>query len=256
MELSKIIDNERKTLLDTFLELASQHDELSVATGYWDIEGMKLILDSVRHYKKIRILIGREPLLKRDNTRGVEQPEPDYPDQDFFNDLERVAPSPELTAVVVQMKELIDQGIIEVRVYRRSFLHAKCYIFGNYESAEAVGIIGSSNFTRNGFTTNTELNSLESDHRVVTFMPKNEVQETGHLFWFDQKWKDELTEEWTGQFLELVRQSPVGDLTPSPYEMYIKTLSMLYADEITVNIELSPELRRYCMHSNSVMLSF
>jgi len=244
MGMPKIIDNERQSLLDTFLGLAPKYDELSVATGYWDIEGMKLILESVRHYKKIRILIGREPLLKRDNVRGVEQPEPDYPDQDFFNDLERIAPSPELTSVVVQMKELIDQGIIEVRVYRRSFLHAKCYIFGNYESAEAVGIIGSSNFTRNGFTTNTELNSLESDHRVVTFVPKNEIQETGHLFWFDQKWNDELTEEWTGQFLELVRQSPVGDLTPSPYEMYIKTLSMLYADEITGNIELSPEVEK------------
>lgn len=244
MGLAKIIDNERKSLLDTFLELAPLHDELSVATGYWDIEGMKLILDSVSRYKKIRILIGREPLLKRDNTSGIERPEPDYPDQDFFSDLERIAPSPELTAVVVRMKELIDQGIIEVRVYRRSFLHAKCYIFGNYESAEAVGIIGSSNFTRNGFTTNTELNALESDHRVVTFTPKNETQETGHLFWFDQRWNDELTEEWTGQFLELVRQSPVGDLTPSPYEMYIKTLSMLYADEITSNIELSPEVEK------------
>ncbi|MBP6881657.1 MAG: NgoFVII family restriction endonuclease [Candidatus Pacebacteria bacterium] len=173
MSLPKIIDNERKSLLDTFLELAPLHDELSVAAGYWDIEGMKLILDSVSNYKKIRILIGREPLLKRDNTKGIEQPELDYPDQDFFSDLERIAPSPELTAVVVRMKELIDRGIIEVRVYRRSFLHAKCYTFGNYESAEAVGIIGSSNFTRNGFTTNTELNALESDHRVVTFTPKN-----------------------------------------------------------------------------------
>lgn len=244
MPLSKIIDNERKSLLDTFIELAPKYDELSVATGYWDIEGMKLVLESVAKYKKIRILIGREPLLKRDNATNIEQPEPDYPDQDFFKDLEQIAPSPELTAVVVRMKELIDQGVIEVRVYRRSFLHAKCYIFGNYESAEALGIIGSSNFTRNGFTTNTELNALEDDHRLVTFSPKNEAQETGHLFWFDQKWNDEMTEEWTGQFLELVRQSPVGDLTPSPYEMYIKTLSMLYADELTGNIELSPEVEK------------
>jgi superfamily II DNA or RNA helicase len=244
MGLPKIIDNERQSLLSTFIDLAPRYDHLSVATGYWDIEGMKLILGSISNYKKIRILIGREPLLKRDNASGIERPEPDYPDQDFFSDLERIAPSPELTAVVVRMKELIDQGIIEVRVYRRSFLHAKCYIFGSYESAEAVGIIGSSNFTRNGFTTNTELNALESDHRVVTFTPKNETQETGHLYWFDQKWNDELTEEWTGQFLELVRQSPVGDLTPSPYEMYIKTLLFLYADELAGNIELSPDVEK------------
>ncbi len=219
-------------MLDTFLRIASAYNELSVATGYWDIEGMKLVLDSVSKYKKIRILIGREPLLKRDNTKGIEQPEPDYPDQDFFSDLERIAPSPELTTVVVRMKELIDQGVIEVRVYRRSFLHAKCYIFGTYESAEAIGIIGSSNFTRNGFTTNTELNALESDHRVVTFMPKNDTQETGHLSWFDTKWNDEMTEEWSGQFTELISTSKHGDTLYSPQEIYLRILYELYKQEI------------------------
>lgn len=230
--LPKIIDNNRIVFVDVFKNTSPLFDQLSIATGYWDIEGMKLVLESIQNYKKIRILIGREPLLKRDNKQGIEQPEPDYPDQDFFDDLQRIDPSLELKAVVIKMKELIDNNQLEVRVYRRSFLHAKCYIFGNYESPQAVGIIGSSNFTRNGMTSNSELNALESDHRVVMFQPKNSDQEVGHLFWFDELWNDEKTEEWTGKFIELIRNTPHGDLLNSPRDMYLRTLYELYRHEI------------------------
>lgn len=231
-KLPQIIDNNRKSFLDVFLGVSEHFDELSIATGYWDIEGMKMVLDAVKKYKKVRLLIGREPLLRRDNTKNIEQPEPDYPDQDFFEDLQRINPTPELQRVVIETKQMIDNGQIEVKVYRKSFLHAKCYIFGNYESPEAVGIIGSSNFTRNGMTSNSELNALESDHRVVTFQPKSTDQEVGHLFWFDELWNDEKTEEWTGKFIELIRNTPHGDLLNSPRDMYLRTLYELYRHEI------------------------
>lgn len=232
MKLPKIIDNKRRNLLDALASVAVEHKELSIATGYWDIEGMHRILPSLQHLSKIRLLIGREPLLKRDNVGNIENPEPDYPDEDFFRDLQSIQPSPELTQTVVEMKKLIDEGRLEVRVYRHSFLHAKCYIFGGYDSPEAVGIIGSSNFTRNGMTSNAELNALETDHRVVLFQPKVADQEIGHLAWFDELWSDEKTEDWTGEFIELIRTSPHGDTLYSPYELYIRTLHELYKDEL------------------------
>lgn len=231
-QLPQIIDNNRKSFLDVFLNVSEHFDELSIATGYWDIEGMKMVLDAVKKYKKVRLLIGREPLLRRDNKAGIEKPELDYPDQDFFEDLQRISPTPELQRVVIETKLMIDSGQIQVKVYRKSFLHAKCYIFGNYESPEAVGIIGSSNFTRNGMTSNSELNALEDDHRVVAFQPKTPDQEVGHLFWFDQLWNDETTEEWTGKFIELIRNTPHGDLLNSPRDMYLRTLYELYRYEI------------------------
>ena len=83
---------------------------------------------------------------------------------------------------------MIESKRLEVRIYRESFLHAKCYIFGDYESDSSIGIIGSSNFTKNGLTQNAELNTLESDHRIVTFSPKTDTQEYGHLSWFDAFW--------------------------------------------------------------------
>ncbi len=174
MALPKIIDNNRKKLLDIFVTIAGEYKELSIATGYWDLEAMKLVLPYIKDYSKIRILIGREPLIPR---HKMVQPEPDYPDQDFKFDLSMIAPESGLKEIVTEIKEYIASGKIEVRVYRKNFLHAKCYIFGSYDSDEAIGIIGSSNFTRNGLTYNTELNALESDHRVVVFQPNTEAQE-------------------------------------------------------------------------------
>lgn len=230
--LPNIIDNERKKLIDCILAVSPQHKHLSIATGYWDIEGMKLVIDAVKDYEKIRILIGREPLLKRDNVNDIVAPEPDYPDNDFFADLQRIDPSPELKEIVIKCKELINVGKLEVKVYRRAFLHAKCYIYGSYESSEAVGIIGSSNFTRNGLTANHELNALESDARIVTFDPKSEDQEVGHLFWFDQHWNDDMSEDWTGEFTELIGTSKHGDTLFSPRELYLRTLMEVYKNKI------------------------
>jgi len=235
MNLPKIIDNNRKTLLDTFIEISKTHNELSIATGYWDLEAMRLVLPALKKYKKIRLLIGREPLIPR---HQLARPELDYPDQDFKFDLSMIAPESDLKNIVSEIKEWIASGKLEVKMYRKNFLHAKCFIFGSYESDEAIGIIGSSNFTKNGLTHNTELNALESDHRVVVFQPKNKKQEVGHLFWFDQFWNDETTELWNEQFGAILESSPVGDVLYSPYETYIKTLYELYREEIEDDIEI------------------
>jgi ERCC4-related helicase len=190
---------------------------------------MKLIIPHLKNYKKVRLLIGREPLIPRHN---MIEPELDYPDQDIKFDLSMIDPESGLKEVVSEIKESIANGKLEVRVYRKTFLHAKCYIFGSYESNEAVGIIGSSNFTKNGLAYNAELNALESDQRVVVFQPKTEEQEVGHLYWFDQFWNEETTEIWSEKFCTLLGTSPVGDELYSPYETYIKTLYELYKEEI------------------------
>jgi ERCC4-related helicase len=236
-DLPKIIDNNRSVFLDIFKDISSDHNELSIATGYWDLPVMQLVLDHIKDYKKIRILIGREPILKRDNNENIATPEPDYPDEDFFDDLKKINPTEELKNTTLRIKELIESDQLEVRVYRRDFLHAKCYIFGGYDSAKAIGVIGSSNFTKNGLTTNTELNALENDHRLVTYKPSSSTQEVGHLAWFDEMWADEMTEEWSGQFLEMIRTSHHGDLLFSPKEMYIRTLYELYREEIELEKE-------------------
>lgn len=241
MSLPKIIDNNRKFLKDALIEVSKDFSEISIATGYWDLEGMKLILPEIKKYSKIRLLIGREPMIARYH---MQSPEPDFPDQDFKYDLSTLKPESAFTETVATIKDLIEKGTLEVRVYRKNFLHAKCYIFGSYTTDTAVGIIGSSNFTKNGLTQNTELNALESDHRIVLSEPKTESQEVGHLFWFDSFWNDETSEKWNEEFGEILSMSTVGHITYSPYEMYMATLWHLYKTEVTEEITLSSDISK------------
>ncbi|MFZ2494506.1 MAG: phospholipase D-like domain-containing protein, partial [Candidatus Saccharimonadales bacterium] len=227
MSLPKIIDNNRRVLKDTLDQLCENYDEISIATGYWDLPGTQLLIDKLESFKKIRILIGQEPLAPRYKKSN---PEIDFPDQDIFSDLEMLEQTSSYKDLIVRIRTLIEEDKLEVKIYKKTFFHAKAYIFGNYGSDENVAIIGSSNFTRAGLTGNTELNSVEADGRIITSMPKTETQEIGHLFWFDQFWNE--AEEWTGEFSRLLSTSTVGDQMFSPYEMYIATLYQIYKEEL------------------------
>lgn len=241
-QLPKIIDNERKELGATLKSISENHDHLSIATGYWDLPGTQVIFDEIKKYKSVRLLIGQEPLMPRFKAQlNLEGPEQEFPDKDISYDLTTLPQDSDYRSLIADLKKLIEEGTLEVRVYRRSFLHSKCYIFGNYQSESAVGIIGSSNFTKAGLTANTELNALEDDYRIVKSRPHTETDDHGHLSWFDMVWNDDLTEKWNGKFSELLGNSPVGDLTYSPYDMYIKTLWELYQDEIVEEEQLTDE---------------
>ncbi len=224
----KIIDNRKKVLLDCLKEVSGNYDELSIATGYWDLKGTELLLPYIKNYKKIRLLIGRELLIPRHELKKVEV---DFPDLDIFKDLEFLKPESGLRSSIVLIKELIEKKILEVKVFKKTFLHSKCYIFGNFKSKSAIGIIGSSNFTRNGLTTNLELNAGESDSRVVQFKP-NEDQENGHLSWFEFVWNNPNCINWSGKFEELIDTSIHGEKLFSPFEMYIKTLDIMYGQTL------------------------
>ncbi len=234
--IPKIIDNKRKKLIDCLVDSSKNHEELSIATGYWDLKGTALLLPHIKHYKKIRVLIGRELLIPRHQLNEIEN---DYPDKDIFEDLQHLKPDSALRPTIAELKSLIEAGTLEVRVFKKTFLHAKCYIFGSFNSKSAVGIIGSSNFTENGLTSNFELNTGENDHRIVQFHPTHEDHENGHLSWFEEAWNDENCVEWTGQFEELIDTSIHGEMLFSPYEMYIKTLDYMYGDLLKNDREIT-----------------
>jgi superfamily II DNA or RNA helicase len=229
MPLPKIIDNERSSLLDLLRGLCVEHKHLSIATGYWDLGAIQDLLPELEKLDKIRLLIGREPLIPR---HQLSLPEGDFPEEDFKFDLAHVDPSSPLREAADTVSTWIESGKLEVKLFTKDFLHAKTYVFGNFASNNAVGVIGSSNFTRNGITKNTELNALEEDYKVVLFQPQTELQETGHLSWYEKMWNDERSVPWSQQFGKLIDYSPVGNKFYSPYEMYIKTLHTLFSEEL------------------------
>lgn len=58
----------------------------------------------------------------------------------------------------------------------------------------------------------------------MEFEPRSDNQKNGHITWFDELWNDIDAEERTGDLTKIIGNSPVGDKTYGPYDVYIKTL--------------------------------
>lgn len=238
----QFIDNKRKTLAETLRTIAPNFKTLRIATGYWDLPGTLELIDQIQDYDKIELLIGQEPiasyLQKQYNVSADERQL--FPDSYVASDLEGYGAAQELKALrdtARKLVTLIKGKRLEVKVFRSPRLHAKAYIFGELGAGKSVGIIGSSNFTKAGLTTSQELNFLTDDYKIVEFVPQSEHQENGHITWFNELWNDQKAEEWTGDFTKIIGNSPVGDKTYGPYDVYMKTLMEIFPDEM---VEISP----------------
>lgn len=245
--LPKLIDNMRVCLGDTLKTIMPNYKQLSIATGYWDLPGTAELIDLLKDYESIRLLIGQEPMSFRYQQQlklNFDEPDALFPSKDFKADLEENGKGnnrDQLQKTVELLVELIKANKLEVKVYKKSTLHAKTYIFGTKDSNDSIAILGSSNFTKAGLFSNTELNTTEQDYRVVNFQPSNPTQENGYLSWFETLWSDPQCEEWTGEFRNVIQNSPVGNLTYGPYYSYIKTLMEVYPDEMLPPKELEKE---------------
>lgn len=247
MSIPSILDNsaervQLKTVLAELLQ-SGNYTSFSVATGYWDLPAMREMLPvlrdflSQRMFNEIRLLIGEEPKIR------VNQLDTAFPEKYLNADLSDLPFTTEYREVASFMIEAIQKGTLKVKLYKGDFLHAKCYIIGA-ESENAVGIIGSSNFTRAGLMGNTELNAVEDDHRIVNFRPTAGCQDPSHLSWFEKMWSDPASIDWNERFtLEVLGLSKFGDMSYSPYETYIRILYEIYGDDIEIEESLKNEER-------------
>lgn len=228
--MDKLIDNNRLTLLNTIKQVSVDFDELSIATGYWDLKSIDLLLEELKSFKKIRLLIGKDPLIPRYRQNHIEE---DYPEEDIKHDLAQIDQSDHNKELIKIIKKWInEENKLEVKILKNNFLHAKTYIFGNLNSDKAVGIVGSSNFTGNGLNKNRELNYVEDNQMIVQFQPQNINQPFGHLSWFNDIWNNEDAIDWNQKFQEILGTSPVGDILYSPYETYIKTIYEIFKNDL------------------------
>jgi superfamily II DNA or RNA helicase len=238
----KLIDNSTSAfqLGETVKSLLmdASYSEVSIATGYWDLPAMSAIYEALQSFlsregTKLRILLGEEPSVKAYQVKNPEKQNPNFPEKYLKRDLEELALKEEYQKVA----DLLSAGLsgeekakIEVKVYRKNFLHAKCYIFGS-DSENAVGIIGSSNFTKQGLFGNLELNQFEDNNATVNFLRKNPAQFPSHRSWFEDLWAE--SEAWARTFKEeLLDLSKHGGTCYSPYEMYIHALYRIYGRDL------------------------
>lgn len=279
-----LIDNSSELLsMAHYLNRCIQEDgakHIRIATGYWDMPGTALLLDSLKDFlskdgTKLQLLLGKDPYVYKEELEKLPDGplKPKYPDSFIkknLNELEFNENNKNLVDYLVRQCAG-ESPKIEIRLYKVKdnddeprTLHAKCYIFdGVRTSGEkwAYGIIGSSNFTRKGFThydtSNAELNFLETNYQNVTFVDRDDTPHfKGHIQWFAEKWGS--SEPWNKDFLlkvigesqfkpivEKHQQEQAEEQNPqlTPYELYIKLLQTRFGN--IVDKSLGEQIMHY-----------
>ena len=179
----KIVDNKRVksyTMKDVLNTIAMDSEGFKCAVGYFYIEGLIEIINSLKYHKEIKILMGyqtskptKNELLKVFN--------------DKFNQLdvnEKTKPAIRLFYQLVK-----EYKNLKIRVYfgtdeKPERLHSKAYLFlrsietEEYLDRYKAAIIGSSNLTPSGLVGNTELNTIITEYRDLNALE----------LWFDNLW--------------------------------------------------------------------
>lgn len=259
-----LIDNSTEQLsMQTALNKCLSQDcfqTVSIATGYWDMPGLALIVDQLEAFlkmdgTKLRILIGKDPYVFASQLKKPKVKSPQFPDDYIKTDINELELKDEYKHTIRFLLENCteEDSKVEIRVYRTDekadaqFLHSKCYIFTGKN--DAVGIVGSSNFTAKGLEGNAELNYMETDWMRVAVTETNNPNQKSHIMWFEEKWQ--ISQPWNKVFLEqILRPSPIATKLKeeaeelSPYEVYIKYLQMQFGDitDETVTAQLKSYL--------------
>lgn len=140
---------------------------------------------------------------------------------------------------LLTLKEHLESGRVQMKVYTKQTLHGKLYVAHGPKTedlSQVAVFVGSSNFTRPGLHTNLELNVELTDK-----------DQTSHLRdWFEELWEDSpfnITQE----IIDLIDESWVEPV--APYDVYMKVCYELSKDARFDNRKyvLSPRLEHMLM---------
>jgi len=212
-----IIDNIRLRLFEELNRILKEQKSIDVASAYFNIAGFQLIKDELSNAEKFRLLIGSSPPID-ERKPDIFEPEEVYRKR-FRQDLEDDIFEKDKKEAVVSLIGLLRNPSWEVRLYDKGFLHGKAYIF------DKLAIIGSSNFTYSGFTSNTELNAVldEAYSRYI----KEE--------WFEKFWKE--ARDFKEELIKILNESKFGTKEYPPYHIFIKSLYELQKEDILFQYE-------------------
>jgi superfamily II DNA or RNA helicase len=169
-----VIDNDQHRLSDVLNALLAESNgrPFDVATAYFSVSGYRLVKNELHKVGVFRLLLGAEPQsgadigLRPDERRALLAR--------LRGDLEAAPFNAETLKLVEDLIAFLRAEKVEVRLFERGFLHAKAYLFhhdvvGQHNRSDRLrpyaAVVGSSNFTGPGLTSNRELNIV---HRVFT----------------------------------------------------------------------------------------
>jgi SNF2 family DNA or RNA helicase len=261
MRIPYVIDNRDHKLADVLNELLRRFESRSmdIASAYFNIRGYQLVQDGLRNIGSLRLLLGAK--VRSGEDVGLRPGEYELP-RLIGEELGREPFDEQALRLVEDLIAFLRHENVQVRAYDKGFLHAKCYILYGDKPGERflwdrfqplVGIVGSSNFTGPGLTSNREMNLT---HRVlldeeegndpdagdmVSFLAddksspritdknrqllKSEVGARAILDlvnWYDREWEESA--DFKAQLIEILNSSKFGQKEYTPFEVYIKAL--------------------------------
>jgi len=278
MKLPYVIDNDKHKLADVLNDVlcSNKGQCLDVATAYFTVQGFKLLKESLSDVGSLRLLLGFEP--KTSEQVGV-RPDAKAIAAAFKGDLDREPYTEETLRLVEDLIRFLQRDKVAVRVFEQGLLHAKCFLFyGDRPGHKTlfdrfqpiVAIVGSSNFTAPGLTSNRELNlahttlvqadeapdqevagaiswlaGTKSSERITPEnrrLIKSEVGARAILdlaSWYDRQWTE--SRDFKQELIEILDASKFGEKEYTPYEVYLKALYEYFKEDLDA---IGPQLGR------------
>lgn len=275
MQIPYVIDNEKHRLSDVLNDVLGAHEgqSLDVATAYFTIGGFKLIKEGLEKLGSFRLLIGEKP--RSGESVGL-RPDAKALLAAMRADLEAEPFTEETLRLVEDLIRFLRREEVSVRTPNTGFLHAKCYLFYSDKPGQqflferfrpVLAIVGSSNFTAPGMTSNRELNlthkvildeeeandpeaqqaiswlSNEKPSEKITPLNRKLIKsEVGARAiielesWFERQWDG--ARDFKEELIALLDASKFGRKEYTPYEVYMKALYEYFKDDMESGAEL------------------
>ena len=208
-----IMDNtENREVVRLIKDQLKNCEEAKFAIGYFFITGFSLIEDDfpAEFQKKpfLKIVMGDETTKQtgEEITEGHELREL-FKDK-MIGELQEQNITKEQIRNITLLRKLIAEEIIEVKLFDKSKLHAKLYLFLTNPTSEyqspGLALVGSSNFTKKGLTKNKELNVALTSREDVLYLNR----------WFDDLWEEAT--DFSQDMLKIIDYSGVTEKDHKP----------------------------------------
>jgi superfamily II DNA or RNA helicase len=263
-----VIDNRQHRMSDVLNTLLAQYpgSSLDIATAYFNVGGWQLLRENLKGVGTFRLLLGDEPEIGADiGIREVGA----KPVKGLIRELSEASFSENTLRMVEELIAFLRRDRVQVRLYTKSFLHAKSYQFYADSGFTRIGplaaVVGSSNFTRAGLLTNQELNFVHRANliaeeltieRVMGIMDEGDLEQLAEMReeqraiaadvpgllaldelsnWFKQQWRE--ARDFKEELIELINASKFGRKEYTPYQVYMKAIFDYFRDDLEAEQE-------------------
>ena len=263
--MASIIDNRKKTMLDSLKNSLKQAEKVDILTAFFYFSGFNSLAEELRD-KKIRILVGNtidpnaiedlcravkdcpDELLETYAVRGYNrqnnsQKKTNYIDSfvEMFNKsaLSDEFDSTDSQSVFKMFLQKMKDGTLEIRLTATQN-HAKAFILTNmpeyscFGNQKGIVFTGSSNFTYNGLLGQGEMNERFSDN-----VKYEEYSSEFDALWNDSKAIDICVNGGNQDFEKELKKRLWLFAQPTPYQIFIRILYEMY-NSIDSNMIATP----------------